>query len=86
MPSITKNTDSEWVKARYQNNLLEIKTKTIGAKGVPNVQSLGLRDAMYLLENAGLNVEVKGSGKVIKQSLQPGAKIVRGTTIELTLA
>jgi cell division protein FtsI (penicillin-binding protein 3) len=86
MPSITKNTDSEWVKARYQNNLLEIKTKTIGAKGVPNVQSLGLRDAMYLLENAGLNVEVKGSGKVIKQSLQPGTKIVRGTTIELTLA
>ncbi|MFT6746200.1 MAG: cell division protein FtsI (penicillin-binding protein 3) [Glaciecola sp.] len=86
LPTLANNIDGEWVQANYSNKLLEVKTKKMISKGVPNVKSLGLRDAVYLLENAGLNVVVKGSGKVVKQSLQPGSKIIRGKTIELILA
>jgi cell division protein FtsI (penicillin-binding protein 3) len=86
IPTLDKNIDGTWVKANYENKLLVMKNKQEITEGVPNVKYLGLKDAVFLLENAGLNVVVKGSGKVVTQSLQPGSKIIRGKTIELTLA
>ena len=55
-------------------------------KGVmPNVNGMGLKDAMYLLGNAGLKTRVKGSGKVILQSIQAGTKIGRGGLVQIEL-
>lgn len=55
-------------------------------KGVmPNVNGMGLKDAMYLLGNAGLKARVKGSGKVINQSIQPGSRIGKGLVVDITL-
>lgn len=55
-------------------------------KGImPNVKGMGLKDAMFLIGNAGLKARVKGSGKVTNQSLQPGSKIGRGLMVELEL-
>jgi cell division protein FtsI (penicillin-binding protein 3) len=36
---------------------------------------MGLRDAIYLLENRGLKTIVRGSGKVLRQSILPGTRI-----------
>ena len=52
---------------------------------VPNVQGMGLRDALYLLENRGLRVQVTGAGMVRRQSLTPGHRFTPGTTILLEL-
>jgi len=52
---------------------------------VPNVQGMGARSAVYLMENAGLQVRVTGFGKVKKQSLSPGHKYQKGQTVILTL-
>lgn len=55
-------------------------------KGVmPNVNGMGLKDAMYLLGNAGLKARVKGSGKVISQSIQPGSRIGKGLMVDILL-
>lgn len=55
-------------------------------KGVmPNVNGMGLKDAMYLLGNAGLKARVKGSGKVIAQSIQPGSRIGKGLVVDIML-
>jgi len=55
-------------------------------KGImPNVKGMGLKDAMFLIGNAGLKARVKGSGKVTNQSLQAGSKIGRGLMVELEL-
>ena len=42
---------------------------------MPNVKGMGLKDALYLLENMGLKVSVKGKGKVANQSVAPGTAI-----------
>ena len=42
---------------------------------IPDVRGMGLRDALYLLENRGLKTIVRGSGKVIRQSILPGTRI-----------
>lgn len=39
---------------------------------VPNVIGMGLNDALYLLENCGLAVEIVGYGKVKSQSISAG--------------
>jgi len=52
---------------------------------MPNVNGMGLKDALYLLGNAGLKTQVKGSGKVISQSIPSGMKIGRGLLVQLEL-
>lgn len=42
---------------------------------VPDVRGMGLRDAIYLLENRGLKTIVRGSGRVLRQSILPGTRI-----------
>lgn len=52
---------------------------------MPNVTGMGLKDALYLLGNAGLKTVVKGSGKVYSQSIPTGMKIGKGLMVELEL-
>jgi cell division protein FtsI (penicillin-binding protein 3) len=51
----------------------------------PNVVGMGLKDAVYLLENAGLKVAAAGRGKVMNQSLTAGINFKKGQTISLIL-
>ena len=55
-------------------------------KGVmPNVAGMGLKDALYLLGNAGLKTKVTSSGKVIRQSVQAGTKVGKGLLVDIQL-
>ena len=53
--------------------------------GVPNVIGLDIREAIRLLENAGLKVNFTGSGMVVAQSLSAGSQYTRGERINLRL-
>ena len=46
---------------------------------------MGIRDAHYLLENAGLKVIMKGKGVVKKQSIPQGSEIYPGRKIWIDL-
>ena len=46
---------------------------------------MGLKDAIYLLENRGCRVRVEGLGKVARQSLAPGTRASGNTTCVLYL-
>ncbi len=52
---------------------------------VPNVKGMGLKDALYLLGNAGLKTKVRGSGKVVSQSIAAGSKTGRGLSVQIDL-
>jgi len=55
-------------------------------KVVPNVVGMGLRDAVFKLEEQGITVYVvNGKGKVVKQSVRPGVKARMGMRVYLTL-
>ncbi|MBK7763505.1 MAG: transpeptidase family protein [Bacteroidetes bacterium] len=53
---------------------------------VPDVNGMGMRDAIYVLEKAGLKVIPQGKGKVIAQSIAPGAMYYKGQKITLQLS
>ncbi len=54
-------------------------------KKIPDVKGMGLKDAIYLLENMGLKVSASGRGKVIYQSLAENTAFNKGETIKLQL-
>lgn len=53
---------------------------------IPNVKGMQVMDAIALLENLGLNVQVNGVGKVKNQSLNAGEIIQKNQTIILELS
>ncbi len=65
-------------------NAMILEDKKIKNTLVPDVRGMGLRDAVYLMEYAGLNVNVKGVGKVRRQSVSPGT-VARGNRVVLEL-
>lgn len=78
-------TDEEWVKAKRKDNAVLWTTDQIAPEVIPDVLGMTLRDAIFLLENHGLQVSHKGSGRITVQSILPGQKINKGSRISLTL-
>jgi cell division protein FtsI (penicillin-binding protein 3) len=52
---------------------------------VPDVKGMGLKDALHVLETMDLKVAVRGSGKVRKQSIEPGSPLQKKETIFIQL-
>jgi len=74
-----------WVSPVRRNDTIMLREHRVIENLVPDVTGMGLRDALYLLENAGLTVSTSGRGKVIQQSLRPGTRIIPGSNITLEL-
>ena len=76
-------------KADMKNNFssLNAPLNSSASSGsvTPNVVGMGLKDAVYLLENKGLKVAANGRGKVMNQSLAAGTNFKKGQTILLAL-
>jgi len=64
----------------------EVFQENTERKGVmPNVSGMGLKDALYLLGNAGLKTKVIGSGKVTSQSIAAGTRVGKGLGVQIEL-
>jgi cell division protein FtsI (penicillin-binding protein 3) len=53
---------------------------------MPDVKGMGLKDALFILENMGLKVVIKGKGKVSGQSVQVGKQVVKGMVVYIELS
>jgi cell division protein FtsI (penicillin-binding protein 3) len=62
-----------------------IKANNVRRQVMPNVRGMGLKDAVYLLENMGVKVAIRGKGKIAVQSLAPGTVLAKGVTVILEL-
>jgi cell division protein FtsI (penicillin-binding protein 3) len=76
---------SEWGTVTATNYQPVIKDVSVTKAVMPNVKGMGLKDAVYLLENMGLKVKTNGKGKVMVQSIQAGATLTRGMTVFVEL-
>ncbi len=77
---------SDWVLTSRQDSVIKYKNRSINNHLVPNVKGMGLQDALYILENAGLKVTCKGFGSVKKQSIRPGTRFRTGAKIKIELS
>lgn len=82
---VNQTEGSEWGVTIPAQKGVKIEKRFIGKTSVPNVVGMPLNDAIYILENAGLIVQVNGSGTVVSQSQAAGVELVQGTQIQLDL-
>ncbi len=87
---IRANTDSietDWVMASVDQEARELTLEDVRIREglVPRVVGMGAKDAVFLLERAGLRVSLSGAGRVVSQSIMPGQKVSKGQTVLLTL-
>jgi cell division protein FtsI (penicillin-binding protein 3) len=76
-----------WRSAQMKNNVGVLNTTSNSTSGsvTPNVVGMGLKDAVYLLENMGLKVTATGRGRVMNQSLLAGTNFNKNQNIALIL-
>ncbi len=77
---------TNWVSADVDDQKVALRPVAQAKGAVPDVTGMGLKDALYLLENAGLRVEIRGSGKVANQSIPGGTKIGKDQKIIIELS
>lgn len=77
--------NSVWTVARAEQDTLRLLLRNNQDEVMPNVRGMGLRDALYLLENKKIRVLVRGVGKVKSQSVPAGRSLRSIRSVTLTL-
>lgn len=81
--------EGEWVSTQATDTIVLMQPRGVPGREqgmVPNVVGMGLRDALFLLENSGLRVQVVGAGMVKRQSLPAGTRCNDGSHIRIELS
>ena len=61
-----------------------IDADTVPLNKVPDVIGMGVKDAVYALQQRGLRVRINGCGEITKQDIPAGSVAVKGNHITLT--
>ena len=78
--------NGKWVTVeRTETGETQIREAHLSDNIVPNVVGMDITDAVYLLENMGLQTEFSGQGTVVEQSLHAGDTIKANSVIHLKL-
>jgi cell division protein FtsI (penicillin-binding protein 3) len=76
---------SGWSTVSTYNYDPVLKELNVKKALMPDVRGMGLKDAVYLLENLGVNVMANGIGKVLVQSVPAGTALRKGMTVYVEL-
>lgn len=79
-----KSTESEWAVIVQDSTDFSLAPRILREEVIPNVVGMGLKDAVFILENMGVRVKIQGTGTVREQSVEPGIP-VNGQRILLKL-
>ena len=74
-----------WIAEVRPSKKINLIPRKVMEMKVPNVRGMTAKDAVYILEDMGMVVEISGYGKVIYQSISEGADLEKGRLIKLTL-
>jgi cell division protein FtsI (penicillin-binding protein 3) len=86
---IDSGTSGYWRSVQIKSNSQLLNTPPVSnstsGSVTPNVVGMGLKDAVYLLENMGLKVSATGRGRVLNQSVSAGTNFNKNQNIALIL-
>lgn len=85
VPTEGKTSKTSWGRVEEDSVGVKLEQQNLKTGIMPNVVGMGAKDAVYLLEKAGLKVNIAGVGKVTRQSIPSGNKYLKGQTVALQL-
>lgn len=77
---------TEWLQFVKDSNKVFVKEYNVVKDSVPSVLNMGIRDAIYLLENQGYQVQFSGRGRVVNQIPASGSSVEKKGTIQIQLS
>ena len=86
IPYSDQSGTSDWIRVTTSKDTVRLTEREIINQAMPDVKGMGLKDALYLLENAGIKVYYEGAGIVKSQSVSPGTPFKNASTIKLILS
>ncbi|MEE4257449.1 MAG: penicillin-binding protein [Bacteroidales bacterium] len=86
IPVSTNSDIAEWIVTVREDESIRFAPRVIRDQQVPNVRGMSARDAVYILEQLGMSINLQGHGKVTSQSVEPGSRISKGQEITLRLS
>lgn len=83
-------TDAAWMVAKKSQNKVSLHIRKIEKDlrngTMPDLKGMGIQDALYLLENHGVEVTYLGKGSIVFQSIKKGQQFHKGSLIKLELS
>lgn len=80
-----RNTNTNWVSTNTADEVMEINPLQVYKNRMPDLKGMGAKDALYLLGQMGLLVQVNGRGKVVSQNYSAGTIVNKGQLIRIQL-
>jgi cell division protein FtsI (penicillin-binding protein 3) len=77
--------NAAYVAVKGEVRDLVITAKSTPLNLMPELNGMGLKDAVYVCENMGLKLNIRGKGKVMAQSITAGLPVVKGQLVEVEL-
>ena len=81
---LTSNS-KDWVKTYADVKQTRVESIPVCKNVIPNLVGMGAKDAVFILENLCLNVQVQGHGKVYAQNIKPGTIVKKGRAVLINL-
>lgn len=76
---------SDFVSIEKNDTNYRLNEIRIYENRIPDVKGMSARDALYILENSGCRVTIKGAGRIVEQTPEAGSAITKETQITLVL-
>lgn len=86
IPFKAEDGEAVWVRTRSTPEGVSLHRSEMSALYVPDVKDMGACDAVFLLENLGLDVVINGRGTVRGQSPVAGTVLKKGDRVELKMS
>lgn len=77
--------NGDWSRVYTYDYKPVINKQQVQKQVMPDLKGMGLKDALYLLENMNMKVLVKGRGRVVSQSIGPGISYAKNQSVILEL-
>lgn len=85
IPPKSLNPAAQWARPALENASVTLVPEVISGNVMPDVTGMGVKDAVYRIEQLGMRVMVSGVGTVKSQSVKAGLPVVRGGMVSLEL-
>lgn len=78
--------DTDWVVCLATQDTITFGRRIIRPETIPNLIGMTAKDALFILDELGLNSQMQGRGIVVKQSISAGTKFDKNDIVSLTLS
>ena len=78
--------NKSWCNVLVDDQRTSLSIKSVVGRSMPDLKGMGLKDALYIMENMGVKVYANGKGKIRSQSIEKGSEVGKGTVLVIELS